>query len=85
MPDLETPFRIEPTRLEAPSEAMADLIAEIATASTAGGATLDEIRALARHRTRQAGEHYVVPDSRFVDAAQEKRRALRKAKANAAK
>jgi hypothetical protein len=27
----------------------------------------------------------VVPDSRFVDAAQEKRRALRKAKANAAK
>ncbi|HEY0281809.1 MAG TPA: hypothetical protein VGC27_04195 [Rhizomicrobium sp.] len=50
------------------------------TEAGAGGATLDEIRALARHTTRQAGEHYVVPDSRFVDAAQEKRRALRKAK-----
>lgn len=40
MSDLETPFRIEPTRLEEPSEAMADLVAEIAAASTALGRAL---------------------------------------------
>jgi Fic family protein len=40
MSDLETPFGIEPTRLEEPSEAMADLVAEIASASTALGRAL---------------------------------------------
>jgi Fic family protein len=40
MSDLEPPFRIEPTRLEEPSEAMADLVAEIASASTALGRAL---------------------------------------------
>jgi len=40
MPDVETPFRIEPARLEEPSEAMADLAAEIASASTSLGRAL---------------------------------------------
>ncbi len=40
MSDVETPFRIEPARLEEPSEAMADLAAEIASASTALGRAL---------------------------------------------
>ncbi len=40
MPGVETPFRIEPTRLEEPSEAMADLVAEIAAASTVLGRAL---------------------------------------------
>lgn len=40
MSDLETPFRIEPTRLEEPSEAIADLVAEIAAASAGLGRAL---------------------------------------------
>lgn len=40
MPDLETPFRIEPTRIEDPSETLADLTVEIASASTALGRAL---------------------------------------------
>jgi hypothetical protein len=50
------------------------------TAMTEGGAadgTVDELRALARHRTRSAALHYVHPDSRFVDSIQAKRLALR--------
>ncbi|HWY14382.1 MAG TPA: hypothetical protein VNX86_04490 [Rhizomicrobium sp.] len=47
------------------------------TEAGAGGATVDEIRALARHSTRQAGEHYVIPDPRFVTSAQDKRLAQR--------
>ena len=38
--DLETPFRIEPTRLEQPSSAIADLVAEIAAASATLGKAL---------------------------------------------
>lgn len=37
---LETPFRIEPTRLEQPSAAIADLVAEIAAASATLGKAL---------------------------------------------
>lgn len=37
---LETPFRIEPTRLEQPSSAIADLVAEIAAASATLGKAL---------------------------------------------
>lgn len=40
MPSLETPFRFEPARLEEPTEAIADLIAEIASAATALGRAL---------------------------------------------
>jgi hypothetical protein len=47
------------------------------TEAGAAGATVDEIRGLARHTTRSAAEHYVHPDSRFVDAAQSKRLASR--------
>lgn len=50
------------------------------TAQTEAGAargTSDEIRALARHTTREAGEHYVIPDSRYVESIQSKRLALR--------
>lgn len=50
------------------------------TAQTEAGAaagTSDEIRALARHTTREAGEHYVIPDARYVESVQSKRLALR--------
>lgn len=40
MSDVETPFRIEPARLEEPSETMADLVAEIASASATLGRAL---------------------------------------------
>lgn len=50
------------------------------TEAGAGGGTEDEIRALARHTTRAAGEHYVIPDSRYVEAAQNKRLAVRNGK-----
>lgn len=50
------------------------------TEAGAGGGTLDEIRALARHTTREAGEHYVIPDARFVESAQNKRLAIRNEK-----
>jgi hypothetical protein len=45
-----------------------------------GQVTVDEIGALARHTTREAGEHYVLPDARFVESAQNKRLALRNRK-----
>jgi site-specific recombinase XerC len=50
------------------------------TAMTEGGAskgTTDELRGLARHATRDAGEHYVHPDARFVESIQKKRLAHR--------
>lgn len=47
------------------------------TEAGAAGATVDEIRGLARHTTRSAAEHYVHPDSRFVESAQSKRLANR--------
>ncbi|MBU6443161.1 MAG: hypothetical protein KGR48_04555 [Alphaproteobacteria bacterium] len=47
------------------------------TEAGAAGGTVDEIRALARHKTRSAGLRYVHPDSRFVDAVQAKRLAHR--------
>lgn len=50
------------------------------TAMTEGGAskgTVDELRGLARHSTRDAGEHYVHPDARFVESIQRKRLASR--------
>ena len=47
------------------------------TEAGAGKATVDEIRALARHTPREAGEHYVIPDDRFVENVQKKRLALR--------
>jgi integrase len=58
------------------------------TAATEGGAasgTVDELRALQRHTTRSAGEHYVIPDSRFVEAIQEKRLAHRASNKTASK
>ena len=47
------------------------------TEAGASGSTVDEIRALARHKTRAVAEHYVIPDARFVEAAQRKRLASR--------
>lgn len=50
------------------------------TAQTEGGAaggTVDELKGLARHSSRSAGEHYVFPDGRFVQSIQEKRLAQR--------
>lgn len=47
------------------------------TEAGAAGGTVDEIRGLARHTTRSAAEHYVHPDSRFVEAVQNKRLASR--------
>src|SRR5256885_9230959 len=45
MPALETPLRIEPARLEQTSEAVADVIAELAAASATLGAGLHPRRA----------------------------------------
>jgi hypothetical protein len=45
-------------------------------AGTADG-TVDEIRALAQHSTRKAGEFYVHPDERYAAAVQDKRLAKR--------
>lgn len=50
------------------------------TAATEGGAasgTVDELRALQRHSTRSAGEHYVHPDDRYIESIQQKRLAHR--------
>lgn len=47
------------------------------TEAGAAGGTADEIRGLARHKTRSAAEHYVHPDARFVESVQAKRLALR--------
>ncbi len=47
------------------------------TEAGAAGATADELRGLARHATRTAALHYVVPDGRYVTSAQEKRMAHR--------
>lgn len=47
------------------------------TEAGAAGGTVDEIRALAQHSTRKAGEHYVHPDERFAAAVQGKRLASR--------
>lgn len=47
------------------------------TEAGAAGGTADEIRGLARHATRAAGEHYVHPDARYVESVQAKRLAFR--------
>jgi Fic family protein len=41
MPDFETPYRIEPTRLEEITEAISDVIAELSAASATLGAALN--------------------------------------------
>ena len=41
MPELETPFRIEPARLEDPPEAISDVIAELSAASATLGVALN--------------------------------------------
>lgn len=51
------------------------------TEAGAAGGTVDEIRALAQHSTRTAGEFYVHPDERFAAAVQDKRLAMRNKKA----
>jgi hypothetical protein len=48
-----------------------------ATEAGAAGGTADEIRAGQRHSTRTAALHYVLPDSRYVEAFQSKRKAYR--------
>lgn len=53
------------------------------TAQTEGGAaggSVDQLRALARHSTRDAGEHYVIPDEIYVEEIQRKRLAHRNKK-----
>ena len=54
-----------------------DFRTTVQTEGGAAGGTLDELRHLARHTTRDAGEHYVMPDARAVEAIQEKRLVLR--------
>lgn len=46
------------------------------TEAGAAGGTLDEIKALARHTTRDAGDYYIMPDARITENIQEKRLAL---------
>jgi len=41
MPDFETPYRIEPTRLEEIPEAISDVIAELSAASASLGTALN--------------------------------------------
>jgi hypothetical protein len=47
------------------------------TEGGAAGATVDELRGLGRHASRQSAEHYVWPDKTYVETAQAKRLALR--------
>ncbi len=54
-----------------------DFRTTVQTEGGAAGGTVDELRGLARHATRSAGEHYVMPDARYVDSVQEKRLAHR--------
>jgi site-specific recombinase XerC len=54
-----------------------DFRTTVQTEGGAAGGTVDELRGLARHSTRSAGEHYVYPDARFVESIQEKRLAHR--------
>ncbi|HCE07487.1 MAG TPA: hypothetical protein DEQ40_02590 [Oxalobacteraceae bacterium] len=60
---------------------MQDFRTTAATEGGASGGTVDELRALQRHSSRTAGEHYVLPDGRFVDSIQQKRLTLRTAAA----
>ena len=54
-----------------------DFRTTVQTEGGAAGGTVDELRGLARHSTRSAGEHYVHPDGRFIESIQEKRLAHR--------
>lgn len=54
-----------------------DFRTSAATEGGAAGGTVDELRGLQRHATRDAAEHYVHPDARFVESIQEKRLAYR--------
>lgn len=54
-----------------------DFRTTVQTEGGAAGGTVDELRGLAHHSTRDAGEHYVHPDERFVDSIQGKRLAYR--------
>lgn len=58
---------------------MQDFRTTVQTEGGAAGGTVDELKGLARHLSRAAGEHYVHPDGRFVDSIQNKRLALRTA------
>lgn len=60
-----------------------DFRTTVQTEGGAAGGTVDELKGLARHLSRAAGEHYVHPDGRFVDSIQGKRLALRTAKIGA--
>lgn len=62
---------------------MQDFRTTVQTEGGAAGGTVDELRGLARHSSRAAGEHYVHPDERFVDSVQAKRLALRASRATA--
>lgn len=54
-----------------------DFRTTVQTEGGAAGGTVDELRGLARHSTRTAALHYVHPDTRYVEAIQEKRLAHR--------
>jgi hypothetical protein len=54
-----------------------DFRTTVQTEGGAAGGTVDELRGLARHSTRTAALHYVHPDTRYVEAIQEKRVAYR--------
>ncbi len=54
-----------------------DFRTTVQTEGGAAGGTVDELRGLARHSTRDAGEHYVHPDARYIEAIQDKRLAHR--------
>jgi site-specific recombinase XerC len=57
-----------------------DFRTTVQTEGGAAGGTVDELRGLARHKTRTAALHYVHPDARYVEAIQKKRRAYRNKK-----
>jgi hypothetical protein len=65
-----------------PSELqLQDFRTTVQTEGGAAGATVDELRGLARHTSRQAAEHYVFPDATYVESVQAKRRAHRERQA----
>jgi hypothetical protein len=54
-----------------------DFRTTVQTEGGAAGGTVDELRGLGRHASRQSAEHYVYPDATYVEAIQDKRLAYR--------
>jgi hypothetical protein len=60
-----------------------DFRTTVQTEGGAAGGTVDELRGLGRHTSRQSAEHYVYPDATYVESVQAKRQTYRARRAAA--